>query len=94
MIFKYFLMNILQNVRKKNKINILFTINMEYNLNNTSEEVLNDDLELKNDISNNSILLNNSDILNLKKKKLIEVSKNLTKIEYLEIFNIKERKSF
>jgi hypothetical protein len=96
MIFKYFLMNILQNVRKKNKINILFTINMEYNLNNTSEEVLDntseelldDNLELKSDIKNNSISLNYSDILNLKKKKLIEVSKNLTKIEYLEIFNI------
>ena len=33
-------------------------------------------------------VIKNSDNLILKKKKLIEISKNLTKIEYLEIFNI------
>ena len=33
-------------------------------------------------------LIKSNDNLILKKKKLIEVSKNLTKIEYLEIFNI------
>lgn len=32
--------------------------------------------------------IKNNDNLILKKKKLIEISKNLTKIEYLEIFNI------
>jgi hypothetical protein len=38
--------------------------------------------------SNDSIIKNNSDKVILKKKKLIEITKNLTKVEYLEIFNI------
>ena len=38
--------------------------------------------------SNDSLVKNNSDKVILKKKKLIEITKNLTKVEYLEIFNI------
>ena len=46
------------------------------------------DIILDNDIIlNNNIILNNENII-LKKKKLIEITKNLSKIEYLEIFNI------
>jgi hypothetical protein len=54
---------------------------MQYN-----NEIINNEYEesnIKNEISNLS-----SDNITLKKKKLIEISKNLTKIEYLEIFNI------
>ena len=40
--------------------------------------------------NNNNSNINNLDNLNLKKKKLIDISKNLTKLEYLEIFNIIE----
>jgi hypothetical protein len=53
---------------------------MEYNINETKKE------EEKEDKYN--IFKINSDTLVLKKKRLIEISKNLTKIEYLEIFNI------
>jgi len=42
---------------------------------------------IKND-KNVDNLIKNSDNLILKKKKLIDISKNLTKLEYLEIFNI------
>jgi len=40
------------------------------------------------DIKDTNIKNNNFENLIMKKKKLIEISKNLTKIEYLEIFNI------
>ncbi len=42
---------------------------------------------IKND-KNVDNLIKSSDNLILKKKKLIDISKNLTKLEYLEIFNI------
>ena len=45
-------------------------------------------LEKKFDIDIKDFKLNNIDNLVLKKKKLIEISKNLSKLEYLEIFNI------
>jgi hypothetical protein len=63
---------------------------MEYSLyNNTYIEEDNNDFILESNIKNNNLTkLNNCDNLILKKKKLIEISKNLTKIEYLEIFNI------
>ena len=63
---------------------------MEYSLyNNTYIEKDNSDFILESNIKNNNLTkLNNCDNLILKKKKLIEISKNLTKIEYLEIFNI------
>jgi hypothetical protein len=43
-------------------------------------------IKIEKNVDNNAI--KNNDNLILKKKKLIEISKNLTKIEYLEIFNI------
>ena len=51
------------------------------------------DNNIINDLSDNfekniNIKVINNDNLIIKKKKLIELSKNLTKIEYLEIFNI------
>lgn len=54
---------------------------MEYNLenNNTNINVTNNFIQLKN-ISNDTLIG--------KKKKLIEISKDLSKLEYLEIFNI------
>ena len=61
---------------------------MEYSLynNNIIED---NDFILESIIKNNNLTKsNNYDNLVLKKKKLIEISKNLTKIEYLEIFNI------
>ena len=63
---------------------------MEYSLyNNTYIEKDNSDFILESNIKNNNLTkLNNCDNLILKKKKLIEISKNLTKIEYLELFNI------
>jgi hypothetical protein len=62
---------------------------MEYSLYNTSIEDNNNDFILESNIKNNNLTkINNYDNLVLKKKKLIEISKNLTKIEYLEIFNI------
>ena len=54
---------------------------MEYNLennNNTNINVTNNFIQLKN-ISNDTLIS--------KKKKLIEISKDLSKLEYLEIFN-------
>jgi len=60
---------------------------MEYSLYNDNIE--DNDFILESIIKNNNLTKsNNSDNLVLKKKKLIEISKNLTKIEYLEIFNI------
>lgn len=56
---------------------------MEYNsINDTLNEY--DNININSDNYSNLNLFN----LILKKKKLIEVSKNLTNIEYLEIFNI------
>jgi hypothetical protein len=52
-------------------------IKNKYNL---SESILNNNFEI----------LNISENINLKKKKLIEISKNLTKLEYFEILNIIE----
>jgi hypothetical protein len=43
-------------------------------------------IKIDKNVDNN--IIKNNDNLILKKKKLIEISKNLTKIEYLEIFNI------
>jgi hypothetical protein len=56
---------------------------MEYN--NICDST-NNDFNINN-ISNNLSKIN-IDNITLKKKKLIEISKNLTNIEYLEIFNI------
>jgi hypothetical protein len=39
-------------------------------------------------LSDNNLKINNNEKVIIKKKKLIEISKNLSKIEYLEIFNI------
>ena len=66
--------NILQ---KSSKIN-----NFDYN------NSLNNDKNILDFESNDSIINYNSDKIILKKKKLIEITKNLTKVEYLEIFNI------
>ena len=44
----------------------------------------------ENILNNNYEILNTLDNINLKKKKLIEISKNLTKLEYFEILNIIE----
>jgi hypothetical protein len=48
------------------------------------------ELEVSNILDNkDKIIINsNNEILNKKKKSLIDISKNLTKIEYLEIYNI------
>ena len=43
---------------------------------------------IQKDTIKNTIKDNNNDNLLLKKKRLIELSKNLTKIEYIEFFNI------
>lgn len=76
-------------LRKKKKNNIYtFLINMQYNTDekvNTLDE--NNDFFMDKEIIFSDKISNN-DALILKKKKLIEISKNLTKIEYLEIFNI------
>jgi hypothetical protein len=67
-----------------NNINDYFNINN--NLDKIDKNILNDnDFNLE---INNLSITNNTDNLILKKKKLIEVSKNLSKIEYFEIFNI------
>ena len=60
---------------------------MEYN--NEKEELFDDDFDIEDKSKNNNNLskLNNEN-LTLKKKKLIEISKNLSKLEYYEIFNI------
>jgi hypothetical protein len=50
-----------------------------------NKNILTNDFELE---LNNISLVNNIDNFILKKKKLIEISKNLSKIEYFEIFNI------
>ena len=53
-----------------------------------NDTILDNNIILDNDIIlDNNIILNNENII-LKKKKLIEITKNLSKIEYLEIFNI------
>jgi hypothetical protein len=62
-----------------------------YNFNNTLSKQSNNYKYCENILdfeSNDSIIRNNSDKIILKKKKLIEITKNLTKVEYLEIFNI------
>jgi hypothetical protein len=58
---------------------------MEYNVINND---LTEDFKEKENAVN--IKVTNNDNLISKKKKLIEISKNLTKMEYLEIFNIIE----
>jgi len=78
-----------------------YNINDYFNINNTydilDQNILNQNiLNNKYDILNQNILINNdfnleinnTDNLIIKKKKLIEISKNLSKIEYFEIFNI------
>ena len=76
-----------------------YNINDYFNINNTYDILNQNILNNTNDIFNQNILNNNdfnleiNNILNtdnliLKKKKLIEISKNLSKIEYFEIFNI------
>ena len=67
-----------------------YNINDYFNINNTydilEQNTLNDnDFNLE---INNISIINNTDNLIVKKKKLIEISKNLSKIEYFEIFNI------
>ena len=56
--------------------------NIDYN------NISNDDKNILDFESNDSIINYNSDKIIIKKKKLIEITKNLTKVEYLEIFNI------
>jgi hypothetical protein len=58
-------------------------ITMQYNTESNIEDI-NNDFELSGNIIHNL----SNDNLYLKKKKLIEISKNLSKLEYLEIFNI------
>ena len=60
---------------------------MEYNIVNFKNE--NENNNSKNHY-NSHINKSNADMLSIKKKKLIETSKNLTQLEYLEIFNIIE----
>ena len=60
---------------------------MEYNTNvNIEKENLN--LNLNINIIDNNTKINNFDKITMKKKKLIEISKNLCKLEHFEIFNI------
>jgi hypothetical protein len=60
---------------------------MQYNTDeNIKETENNGKIEENNNIFSDNI--SNNDTLITKKKKLIDISKNLTKIEYLEIFNI------
>ena len=70
--------------RKKLENKICINRNMEYNVIND----LTEDLKEKENSVNIKVI--NNDNLISKKKKLIEISKNLTKMEYLEIFNIIE----
>ena len=68
-----------------------YNINDYFNINNTNNthDISNQYILNNNDFNleiNN--IINNTDNLILKKKKLIEISKNLSKIEYFEIFNI------
>ena len=71
--------------RKKLENKICINRNMEYNVINND---LTEDFKEKENAVN--IKVTNNDNLISKKKKLIEISKNLTKMEYLEIFNIIE----
>ena len=73
------------------------TYDIDQNIFTNTNNILNQNiLNNKYDIFNENILNNdfnleiniNTDNLILKKKKLIEISKNLSKIEYFEIFNI------
>ena len=57
-------------------------------IDNEINNELNISHEKKLDIDIKDSKINNIDNLVLKKKKLIEIAKNLSKIEYLEIFNI------
>ena len=70
--------------RKKLENKICINRNMEYNVINDLTE------DFKEKVNTVNIKVTNNDNLISKKKKLIEISKNLTKMEYLEIFNIIE----
>ena len=70
--------------RKKLENKICINRNMEYNVINDLTE------DFKEKVNTVNIKVTNNDNLISKKKKLIESSKNLTKMEYLEIFNIIE----
>ncbi len=64
---------------------------MEYNINITNVKDYNQNpISYQNHFQS---FKSNSDTLTFKKKKLIEISKNLTKLEYLEIFNILQEDS-
>jgi len=85
------------NVNEHNVENInVENINIEsINIESINIENINiyDNDNIKDDIFNNNDTILKSRIVNTeqlitKKKKLIDISKNLTKIEYLEIFNI------
>jgi len=74
-------------------INDYFDINNTYdilnqNILNNKYDILNQNILINNDFNLEINNINNTDNLILKKKKLIEISKNLSKIEYFEIFNI------
>ena len=62
---------------------------MHYNsFENENQDENNENQDENNENIFTNIKNNNFENLIMKKKKLIEISKNLTKIEYLEIFNI------
>jgi hypothetical protein len=72
----------------KNK-KYLYINNMDYEVSNNIKYYS----DIKSLNINSDIKALNNDILIKKKKLLIEISKNLTKIEYLEIFNIIQNNS-
>lgn len=66
-------------IEKEQNNDLVFFLNSKNNLHNT----------IKHNIETKIISKNNeNENLSFKKKKLIELCKNLTKLEYLEIFNI------
>lgn len=60
---------------------------MEYNSENVENKIIeSNDIDIN--LSDHILKINSFEKLITKKKRLIEIAKNLTKIEYLEIFNI------
>ena len=67
---------------KENKVNLFDNKELIYETKDISTNLFEKNIDKINNLENKN------DYLNKKKKTLIEISKNLTKIEYLEIFNI------
>jgi hypothetical protein len=67
--------------------NVIYETN-NLDLNTNSNININTNINTNSNINSNIDINKNNELLTKKKKYLIEISKNLTKIEYLEIFNI------